>query len=75
MAAVPSAALGAGPADAGGADGFVQGSHLFLQLQQPESRGGPSGRRRKTAPKAVRGSRPPLGTTRALFSYDSLFLL
>lgn len=34
-----STALGAGPAHAGDADGFVKGSHLLLELQQSERKG------------------------------------
>lgn len=84
LAGVPSAALGAGPADAGGADGFVEGSHLLLQLQQPERRGEPSRRGRKTAPEDPSQATVPLwvstGTTRALFlrplfSFIVLFIL
>ena len=34
LTGVPSATLGAGPPDPRGADGFVKGSHLLLELQQ-----------------------------------------
>lgn len=39
LTGVPSSALGAGPSDARDTDGFIQGSHLLLELKQSERRG------------------------------------
>ena len=39
LAGVPSTTLGAGPSDSRDTDGFTQGTHLLLELQQSERKG------------------------------------
>lgn len=39
LTGVPAATLGAGPPDSRDTDGFIQGSHLLLELKQSERKG------------------------------------